>query len=348
MKYDQLIASGTFDLFHKGHKSFLEKSFEVTDEVIVCITSNSYVKSFKDLKDIEDFEIRKKTVLQFLTSIGVADRAKIISIDDVFGPLLTRQFDPNAIAVTPQTEKTAIEINEKRKELDLPQLEIIVIEMEKADDGGLISSTRIRKGEINRGGRLYVRNNWRDKTLKLPQNLRPVLQKPLGKLLSWVPSGVDGSKAITIGDISTQKFNEKNVGQFLSVVDFKVHREKMFEKLSDLGFVEDIETIKVGNPAGTITWDLFEAVQKAFSTENRKIILVKGEEDLAVLPALLISPLGFTVYYGQPAYAEASSDAKALADRSAGRPNEGLVEVPVTEQNKEKAYDLVSKFTSQS
>ena len=326
MKYRQLIASGTFDLFHKGHKSFLKKSFEYASYVIVCITSNDYVKSFKNSKDIEDFEIRKKTVSDFLTSIGVADRAKIISIDDVFGPLLTREFAPDAIAVTPTNEKNAIKINEGRKKIGLPDLKIVVIPLDNSEDGIEISSTRIRNGEINREGRLYIRNDWRGKTLKLPFSLRPQLQKPLGKVLGSVPSGLDPRKIITIGDISTQEFNKKSVGQFLSIVDFKVHREKKFDRLSDLGFSHDFETIETDNPAGSIIPELFDSVRKAFRTSDRKIILVNGEEDLAVLPALLISPLRFTIYYGQP--------------------GEGLVEIPVTEQNKEKAYELVSKFTS--
>ncbi len=346
MKYRQLIASGTFDLFHKGHKSFLRKSFDVASEVIVCITSNNFVKSFKNSSGIEDFEVRKKAVLQFLTSIGVMDRAKIISIDDVFGPLLTRQFNPQAIAVTSANKKNAIKINEERKKIGLPDLKIVVIPLDKSEDGIDISSTRIRNGEINRSGRLYIRNDWKNQILKLPQGLRSVLQKPLGKLLNSVPSDVEGLKAITIGDISTQKFNKKDVGQFLSIIDFKVHRQKKFEKLSELGFPENIETINAQNPAGTITWELFAAIEKAFSSGSKKIILVEGEEDLAVLPTLLAAPLGFVIYYGQPAYAEASSDAKALADRSAGKPDEGLVEVQVSEQNKEKAFELVSKFTS--
>ncbi len=255
--------------------------------------------------------------------MNAQDRVEIVSIDKPYEPLLTSEFSPKAIAVTPQTEKTANEINEKRKTLGLSPLEIVVIEMEKAEDGDLISSTRIRNGEINREGRLYVRSFWKKQTLILPKSLRPNLQKPFGKVLNSVLS-VDGGKVITIGDITAQKFNEKNIGQFLSIVDFAVKRQIKFEKLSELGFVHDIETIEAENPAGSITPQLFDAIQKAFSSNNRKIILIKGEEDLAVLPVLLIAPLGFLVYYGQP--------------------DQGLVEVQVTEENKEKIYDLVNKF----
>jgi hypothetical protein len=70
--------------------------------------------------------------------------------------------------------------------------------------------------------------------------------------------------------------------------------------------------------------ELFWAIEKAFKMAGKKTILVEGEEDLAVLPVLLISPLGFSVFYGQP--------------------NEGLVKIQVSEENKEKAYQLVENF----
>lgn len=325
MRKYQLIASGTFDFLHKGHKSFLEKSLELSDEVIVCITSDFYVQSFKNLKGIEDFEVRKNAVVQFLISIGAINKTKIIPIDDIYGPLLTNKYNPQGIAVTPENEINAIKINSERVKKDLSKLEIKVIAMDLAEDGGIISSTRIRNGGINRNGRLYVRPDWENKTLNLPKELRPVLQKPLGKLLKSIPSGLDPEKTITIGDIATQKFNEKKVGQFLSIIDFAVRREKKFNKLSDLGFLGDIETIETKNPAGSITPQLFDSVRKALQTSKQKVVLVKGEEDLAVLPAMLVAPLGFVIFYGQP--------------------DEGLVEVGVTEENKEKVYKLVSKFT---
>ena len=51
---------------------------------------------------------------------------------------------------------------------------------------------------------------------------------------------------------------------------------------------------------------------------------VNGEEDLVVLPLILLTPLNTIIYYGQP--------------------SEGLVKVIVSESIKDKAYNLVSKF----
>lgn len=323
-KHDLIVCGGTFDLLHKGHKSFLSRALSLSNKLLLGITSNSYIESFKNA-DVEDFEIRKDAVINFLDSLGAVGRVEIVPINQAYEPLLTSEFSPGAIAVTYQTEKTAVEINEKRKELNLPPLEIIIIPMDLGEDGKEISSTRIRNGEINQSGRLYVNPNWADKTLILPEALRSELHKPFGKIHESVPSGLIPGKTVTIGDITTQKLNDEGVGQFLSIVDFQVKREKKFDKLSELGF-EEIETVNLKNQHGTISNKLFNAVRKAFESRKRQVILVEGEEDLSFLPVMLIAPLGFSVLYGQP--------------------DQGLVEVLVTEENKEKVYELVSKFNS--
>lgn len=322
-KYTQIACGGTFDLFHAGHKSFLRAVLDKADKVLLGITSEAYVKSFKDGNNIELFEFRRNAVQDFLNSIGVLDRVQISAIDDFYGPLLTNNFEVQAVAVTSQTKSMARDINQKRKENNLPELEIIVLPLKLADDGKVLSATRIRNGEINRGGRLYLNPEWQGKTLNLPESVRPALQRPLGEILPDVPEVIDGPKTVTIGDITTQKFNKKHVNQFLSVVDFMVKRQLQFHDLSELGDT-DKNIQKIHNPHGHITAELFQAMKNAFNAKEKETILVEGEEDLAVLPALLIAPLGFSIFYGQP--------------------NEGLVQIQVTEENKEKAYGLTDSF----
>ncbi len=59
MKYQLIVCGGTFDLLHKGHKKFLQEILNLSDQVLLGITSNKYINLFKT-SDIEDFEIRKK------------------------------------------------------------------------------------------------------------------------------------------------------------------------------------------------------------------------------------------------------------------------------------------------
>lgn len=336
MKYKLIVCGGTFDLLHKGHRKFLEDTLALSERALIGLTSDKYIANFKST-DIEDFDIRKEELVSFLNSIGTLERVEIAPIHQAYEPLLTDKYHPEAIAVTPQTEKTAHELNSERRKLDLPELKVEVIEMEKSDDGTEISSSRVRRGEINRDGRLYVNQKWIGKTLILPQNLRDELHKPFGKIIPEVPDNIIPKKTITIGDVTTKRFNDKNVDQYLSIVDFIVQRRKQFESLSDLGFgsIGSIDSIVVKNSHGTISPQLFESIRKSIESGKRSVVQVDGEEDLSFLPVMLTSPLGFRIYYGQSPYANAPE---------AG-PNEGLVEVEVTEENKEKVYDLVNKFT---
>jgi pantetheine-phosphate adenylyltransferase len=59
-----------------------------------------------------------------------------------------------ALVVSRETEKTAVKINEERAKRGLPLLKIIAIDMVPAENHKPISTTRIRKGEIDREGRL--------------------------------------------------------------------------------------------------------------------------------------------------------------------------------------------------
>lgn len=334
MKYDVIVSGGTFDLLHKGHKSFLEKVAQLGDKVIIGVTSDSYVSRFKN-NNFEDYRTRERNVFNFLKTLKASNKLEIIEIDDIYGPLLDKNFKVSAVAVTPQTNRTVIGINEERKAIGIPEIAVEVIEMDRAEDYGLISSTRIRNGEINRDGRLYVKDEWINKSLKLPQEMRPLLQKPMGDVLKKISRNLDGQKIITIGDITTKEFNLNKINQILSIVDFQVQRKKKFEKMEDLNFEKEIKTIKIKNSAGEISGSIFEEVKKCIESNKKYVILIDGEEDLTVLPAVLVAPLGFSIYYGQPSFAKASK----------GKPNEGMVEIKVTEENKEKIFEIISKFT---
>jgi len=203
-QYKLLVCGGTFDLLHAGHKAFLKKVFDSSDKVLLGITSNLYTQSFKNSLQIEDFEIRKKAVEHFLESINALEKAKIVSIDNAYEPYLEISTDYEAIAVTPQTQKTALDINLKRKQKGISELEIIVVPFLYGGDGKIISSTRIRNGEINRDGRPYLNSKWSNKNLILPEELRAVLQKPWGEILDEIPQGIDVLKTVVVGDATAQ------------------------------------------------------------------------------------------------------------------------------------------------
>jgi hypothetical protein len=86
---------------------------------------------------------------------------------------------------------------------------------------------------------------------------------------------------------------------------------------------------RAANPAGTITKSLFDSIRKAAASLSKaspqQTILVSGEEDLAVLPAVLFLPQGSVIFYGQP--------------------KKGMVAVVVDETIKKRALSLLSQFS---
>ena len=78
---------------------------------------------------------------------------KIIPLNDAFGATTTDKTI-DALVVSEETEKIALQINKKRTRLGFPPLEIIIVSMVPAENYKPISTTRIRKGEIDREGHL--------------------------------------------------------------------------------------------------------------------------------------------------------------------------------------------------
>lgn len=326
-----VVCGGTFDHFHKGHKDFLRFVFSKGKKAIIGLTSYKFIQNKKE--QIELYSKRKVALEGFLKLEGFQDRSEIIPINDVFGPTLLPSFKAEAIIVSKQTKKGAELINRRRQEKGLPPLYILIEPQVLAEDRGLISSSRIRKGEINREGRLYVQPQWLRHSLFLPEELRTVLHKPFGRVIKSVKELNNVQKldrVITIGDITTREFNRLGFGQKISVIDFKVARKKKFKSLNELGFEGAEKIFKVKNSSGSLTPALFKAAQKAIQLVNSKqqtriVLKVDGEEDLAVLPFLLSAPLDWIIFYGQP--------------------GKGVVEVKVTQESKERAYELVGRFS---
>jgi len=75
----------------------------------------------------------------------------IYELNDFYGPtVLTR--DVQAIITTEVSKVNCIKINELRKSKGMLQLEIIIVPLVEDQEGRVISSTRIREGEIDRNG----------------------------------------------------------------------------------------------------------------------------------------------------------------------------------------------------
>ncbi|TRO51815.1 phosphopantetheine adenylyltransferase [Candidatus Bathyarchaeota archaeon] len=152
-KFRKVAVGGTFDEFHKGHRSLLIKAFEVGDKVLIGLCTDDFVKKLDKPHMTAPYEVRLQELEVFLKNLNLIDKSEIIPLNDPYGKTLTDKCI-EALVVSEETEKTALKINQKRCEAQLPELKIITIRMVPAENYKPISTTRIRKGEIDREGHL--------------------------------------------------------------------------------------------------------------------------------------------------------------------------------------------------
>lgn len=316
--YTLVATGGTFDRFHKGHEALLTKAFEVSNRVIIGITSDEMVKKEKRiLKDhVLSYDKRVVDVKKFLKEQGWLGREIIAQLSSVYGPTVLEN-PVEAIVCTRETRFGAAAINKARVKKGLPKADIVECQFIVSEDNRHISSTRIRLGEINRNGVIF--KSLVDK--KLPQKLRSSLHLPIGDFYE------------TLKPLS-QKYKKPTL--IISVGDYLYQSMLKAGVKPNIAFIDIITynyTYKVINPAGGVTKELFSITKKALkdylSNKKNLIVYVVGEEDLTVLPAILLSPLDTLIIYGQPAIEGHKS---------------GVVAVIVTEEKKKWALELLNKF----
>lgn len=152
-KFKTVAVGGTFDEFHKGHRTLLIKAFEVGEQALIGLCSDEFVKKLKKPHPTAPYPQRLEELEAFLREHGFLERAKIIPLNDVYGVTLAKGC-VEALVVSRETEPTALMINEKRRELGFSPLQVVVIEMIPSENHAPVSTTRIHRGEIDREGRL--------------------------------------------------------------------------------------------------------------------------------------------------------------------------------------------------
>lgn len=330
-QYELIVCGGTFDQFHKGHQTFLQYALQRGKKVLLGLTSDKYIKEIKHVTYVQPYEERKQQLTEYLSSLHALHRVEIAPIDNSGIPDVWASLSIEAILVTPDSFVGAQAINYQREQNHKPALIILELPLTLAEDGLPISATRIRKGEISPEGKLFVRPEWMSQTFLLPESLRSSLQEPFGKIIDAKTadfSFIDWHKAVSVGDVTTLLLHNRGVVPALCIIDFVVKRKVTYSTLLQLGFLGNEQVVEVENPAGQVTSALCKAVQNFFSNEQREketVIRVKGEEDLAVLPVILLAPLGFDVFYGQPGV--------------------GTVHLQITRERKEHAFSLLKEFT---
>ena len=157
----EVAFGGTFDPIHDGHRALFERAFERGD-VTVGLTSDELApRTRSEDRPIRPYEVRRDELAEELTTYAERyDRSfEIRKLKTPTGIATESDFD--ALVVSPETKTGGKRINELRREQGRDPLELIVVDPVYAEDGELISSTRIVYGEIDEHGALTPeRDGW--------------------------------------------------------------------------------------------------------------------------------------------------------------------------------------------
>lgn len=179
--------------------------------------------------------------------------------------------------------------------------------------------------------KLVIKENFKI-LYKLPKTLRPKLKIPLGRLIKTdiyqtireQLSRGKNSKLITVGDISTETLVKANIIPQIAVIDNKVRRMPRNKEVEVPGSI----TIEAKNPPATITEEAWKAIKNALESKKQPVkVVIEGEEDLLVIPAVIEAPINTLICYGQP--------------------NEGVVLIRVTERVKDKFQKILNQMQTE-
>jgi uncharacterized protein (UPF0218 family) len=193
----------------------------------------------------------------------------------------------------------------------------------------MLSSTRVRLGEIDRDGKVYERLF--RKTLHLPDSLRGEFKKAPGEVVrgadddmsraarNTIPHLKHAVLTIAVGDIVSGSLEEAGYTPTIKIIDYKNQRKIM---------AAGDQKYDAKNASGSIDAScvplIARAMRDALATGKTSAIAVDGEEDLLVPPAILLAPLGSIILHGQA--------------------GEGIAVTQVTEEKKQFIRGLLKRF----
>ena len=138
-----VTVGGTFDVLHKGHWFLLEEAYRIGEKILIGLTTDDFVRKMRKSHTVDCYDKRMSELTRFITERKLGERTLVVPISDKFGPTIGERPHSNDI------EGILIRVQEGKR-----PLLIIVVKMVLADDGKPISSTRIRKQEVDRFGKL--------------------------------------------------------------------------------------------------------------------------------------------------------------------------------------------------
>jgi len=311
------LVGGTFDRFHKGHRKLLDAGLSECKNLEIWMTSDSLAKG-KDHR-IESWDKRMKLIIESLGT-DVQDRISFHILEDSYGPATFRQ-DAEAIVCTQETTRNCEKINSLRLQNSLQPLDIIIADHELDWTGEPISSSKIRRGLIDRDGKSWLHEEIGLFNLSLNRDVELSLKTPFGLLIEGeeedpklamreVLDRISDSNGpvIAVGDVTAKTLQDLGRPADIALIDGMTKRQKWAEASEiDYGLFDTV--LNCSNPAGRLTPDLYRCCIEAISRfgygdepdkSQSTLIVIDGEEDLAPLIIHPLAPLGSVILYGQP------------------------------------------------
>lgn len=151
-KFSLVATGGTFDIIHRGHLTLLSNSFQISNKVIIGLTSDEFAAK-KGKAPINNYEKRFKNLSTMISKEFTNSSFQISKLDTDFGPAVLEK-EVQALVVSDETSSQGKILNKLRAERKLPSVEIIVVPMVLAKDGTRVSTTRVKNSEIDIEGNL--------------------------------------------------------------------------------------------------------------------------------------------------------------------------------------------------
>jgi pantetheine-phosphate adenylyltransferase len=149
-----VVLGGTFDPVHDGHRALFERAFELGD-VTVGLTDDDLAPETRSVdRHVRPYEDRRADLESELRAFAeeYGREFEIRPLTEPTGVATEPGFD--VLVVSPETRDGGETVNDVRRRRGLAPLDIEVVEHRYAEDGDVISSTRIIAGEIDEHGNL--------------------------------------------------------------------------------------------------------------------------------------------------------------------------------------------------
>ena len=150
--YEIVALGGTFDIIHKGHMALLTKAFSISSHVIIGLAGDELVAK-KGKKIINNYSKRLESLTSTIQQYFPNSSYTISKLDNDFGPAAI-EGKVDALVVSEETSNKGDILNKLRQQKNFPLVDVVIIPMVLAEDGSRISTTRIKKSEIDSEGNL--------------------------------------------------------------------------------------------------------------------------------------------------------------------------------------------------